>query len=75
MQSYEDNQQSMSQFSLCSGYSQLQTENEHDTDTLDRERKFLEKDMERVNRMIRDANILYITQSESTLNNISNFRR
>ena len=60
----------MSQFSLCSGYSQLHTENEYDSDTLDRERMFLERDMERVNRMIRDANILYITRSESTLPNM-----
>ena len=61
----------MSQFSLCSGYSQLHTENEHDSDTLERERMALERDMEKVNRMIRDANILYITRSESTLTNIN----
>ena len=61
----------MSQFSLCSGYSQLHTENEYDSDTLERERMALERDMEKVNRMIRDANILYITRSESTLTDIN----
>ena len=51
----------MSQFSLYSGYSQLRGED----DMVDRERILLEREMEEVNRMIREANILYIARTEA----------
>ena len=58
-----DQRAKMSQFSLYSGYSPLRSED----DTVDRERIILEKEMEKVNKMIREANILHITRFETNM--------